>query len=100
MTRAIGIALALLLSGHALADDAKKEMAKLEGEWSMVSGERDGQALPEEIVKELKRVAKGDETTVTSNGQTFMKAKFTVDPTKKPKTIDYTLLEGPNKGKT
>ena len=81
-------------------DDGKKDMAKLEGEWSMVSGERDGQALPEDLVKDAKRVAKAGETTVTIGGQQFLKAKFTVDPSKKPKAIDYTVTEGPNKGKT
>jgi uncharacterized protein (TIGR03067 family) len=28
-----------------------------------------------------------------------MKAKFTIDPTKKPKTIDYVMLAGLTKGK-
>jgi NADH-quinone oxidoreductase subunit H len=44
--------------------DAKKEMAKLQGEWSMISGEHDGIKLPEENVKTAKRVCKGDESTV------------------------------------
>jgi hypothetical protein len=29
-------------------EDTKKEMANLEGEWSMVSGNASGQSLPEE----------------------------------------------------
>jgi uncharacterized protein (TIGR03067 family) len=90
----------VLLLGADKKDDGKKDMAKLEGEWSMVSGERDGQALPEDLVKDAKRVAKAGETTVTIGGQQFLKAKFTVDPSKKPKAIDYTVTEGPNKGKT
>ena len=28
-----------------------------------------------------------------------MKAKITIDPTKKPKTIDYQVIDGPTKGK-
>ena len=96
----------LLFSGAARTDDVKsnpeqvkKDLAALEGEWSMVSGERDGQALPEDAVKTFKRVVKGDETTVSNGDQVFMKAKFKIDSSKKPKTIDYTLLEGPNKDK-
>jgi uncharacterized protein (TIGR03067 family) len=92
---------ALLLAGAEGGQDAvKKEMAQLEGEWSMVSGEANGQSLPPESVKGAKRVAKDGETTITISGQVFFKAKFTVDPTKKPKTIDYTMTEGPTKGKT
>jgi uncharacterized protein (TIGR03067 family) len=86
------------------ADDpqvaVKKEMAQLEGEWSMVSGESDGQAMPEEFRKSAKRVAKDGETTVMIGGQLFMKAKFTVDPAKTPKQIDYVMTGGFTKGKT
>jgi uncharacterized protein (TIGR03067 family) len=32
-------------------------------------------------------------------GQVFMKAKITLDPSKKPKTIDYQMIEGFTKGK-
>ncbi len=91
----------LVLVGAAGAQNAiKKEMAKLEGEWSMVSGEADGQSMPKETVKSGKRVAKNGETTITIGGRVYFKAKFSIDPTKKPKAIDYTMTEGPTKGKT
>jgi uncharacterized protein (TIGR03067 family) len=32
-------------------------------------------------------------------GQIFLKAKITIDPSKKPKTIDYEMTEGFTKGK-
>jgi uncharacterized protein (TIGR03067 family) len=99
--RALGIAGVLLaLAGGGVAQDAKKEMAQLEGEWTMVSGEIDGQAMPDEMRKTAKRVVKDAETTVTIGGQLYMKAKFTIDPAKKPKTIDYTMTGGPTEGKT
>ena len=86
---------------RARTEKMRQEMAKLEGEWEMVSGERDGQMLPEDLVKTGRRVSKDGEATVTIGNNPFMKAKYTVDPTKKPKAIDYTVLsEGPNKGKT
>jgi uncharacterized protein (TIGR03067 family) len=94
------IAVCLLMGADEASDAVKKEMAKLEGEWTMVSGEIDTQALPEEYLKNSRRVAKGDETTVTIGGKVFLKAKFTVDPAKKPKTIDYLMTEGFTKGKT
>jgi uncharacterized protein (TIGR03067 family) len=81
-------------------DAAKKEMSQLEGEWSMVSGEADGVSLPEATVKTGKRVAKEGETTISFGGQVYFKAKFRIDPTKKPKAIVYTMTEGPTKGKT
>jgi uncharacterized protein (TIGR03067 family) len=88
-----------LIAAEPTPEAVKKEMARFDGEWAMVSGERDAMALPDDLVKSAKRVAKDGETTVTIGGTTFMKAKYTVDPSKKPKTIDYTLTDGPNKGK-
>ena len=78
---------------------AKKDMAALEGEWTMVSAERNGEAVPEEQAKTAKRVSKAGETTVSFGEMVFMKAKFSVDPSKKPKAIDYEFTEGQNAGK-
>ena len=88
------------LVGADKADDAvKKDMKLLEGEWSMVSAEREGNALPEEVVKTARRIVKDGETTTELNGKMVLKAKFKVDPSKKPKTIDYDITDGPAKGK-
>jgi uncharacterized protein (TIGR03067 family) len=81
-------------------DAAKKEMAQLDGEWAMVSGEANGMAMPMAMVSTGKRVAKDGETTISVAGQLYFKAKFSIDPTKKPKAIDYMMIEGPTKGKT
>jgi uncharacterized protein (TIGR03067 family) len=98
MRTLLGLGLVGLLLGAAdPADDIKKEMALLEGTWSMVSGEKEGEKLPEDLLKDAKRSVTGGVTTISIGGQVFLKAKFTVDPSKKPKTIDYTVLEGPNK---
>ena len=75
------------------------DLAQLQGTWTMVSGSADGQAMPEEMLKQMKRVCKGDETTTTMGGQVFIKAKITIDPSKRPKTIDYEMIEGFTKGK-
>jgi uncharacterized protein (TIGR03067 family) len=77
----------------------KKDMAQLQGEWKMASGSADGYAMPNAMLETSKRVCKGDETTVTVGGQLIMKAKFTIDPSSKPKTIDYQMIDGPTKGK-
>ena len=47
----------------------------------------------------MKRVCKGDELTVSMAGNTFFKAKLTLDATKTPKTVDYEMTEGITKGK-
>jgi uncharacterized protein (TIGR03067 family) len=94
------LAILVLVCTSGAQDALKKDMAQLEGEWSMVSGEANGQPMPEEYLKTGRRTAKDGETIVRIAGQILFKAKFTIDPTKKPKAIDYAMTEGPSKGKT
>ncbi len=96
----VALAVCLLAGAGGAADAAKEEKDRLEGEWSMVSGEIDGQPLPAEYVKGARRVARDGETTVMIGGRLFMKARYTVDPGKNPKAIDYVMTGGPTKGKT
>jgi len=97
----IALAAIVILPASAEEEDAvKKDMAQLQGEWSMVSGSADGQAMPEEMVKQMKRICKGDEATATMAGQVYIKAKIGIDPSKNPKTIDYQMTDGFTKGKT
>jgi len=77
----------------------KKDLAQLQGEWTMVSGSADGQPMPDEMLKQMKRVCKGDEITVTMGDRVFLKAKITLDPSKKPKAIEYDMTDGFSKGK-
>ena len=96
------IGLATVAMSTAWAEDSeavKKDQAQLQGEWSMVSGSADGNAMPDALRETAKRVCKGDETTVTVGEQLLMKAKFALDPSRKPKTIDYQMIDGPTKGK-
>ena len=96
----IGLAALAIFSASAADDSvAKADMAKLQGSWSMVSGSADGQEVPKDMLADSKRVCKGDETTVTVGGRLIMKAKFSLDESKKPKTIDYDVTDGPTKGK-
>jgi uncharacterized protein (TIGR03067 family) len=78
----------------------EKDQGQLQGEWTMISGARDGQAFPDDFMKGSKRVAKGNETTVIIGGQLLMKAKFTLEPSSKPKHIDYEVTDGANQGKS
>jgi uncharacterized protein (TIGR03067 family) len=95
------IGLAIVAMSTAWAEDSeaiKRDKAQLQGEWSMVSGSADGSAMPDAMRETAKRVCKGDETTVTVGGQLIMKANFAIDPSRKPKTIDYQMIDGPTKG--
>jgi uncharacterized protein (TIGR03067 family) len=58
-----------------------------------VSIEVNGDPLPEEQVKTSKLVVKGDQYSVTF-GDNIATSTFKVDPTKKPKTIDFKPQDG------
>jgi uncharacterized protein (TIGR03067 family) len=96
----ISFATLCLPLANAADDEAiKKDLAQLQGEWTMVSGSANGESMSEEMRKEMKRMCKGDEITVMMGDQVFLKAKLTLNPSKKPKTIDYDMTEGYTKGK-
>ena len=45
-------------------------------------------------------MAKGNDVTITFGGQLFLKATFTLHAATTPKSIDYVIADGPDKGKT
>ena len=104
-----GFALETLTRGVVKAEKSKKPApapagtgpaTEFEGEWRMVSGVIDGLTMEESVVKWVKRVTKGNQTTVYAGPQVMLKFEFTHDASKSPKAIDYVNLAGPNKGKS
>ena len=94
----------LLLTTTAFADNAKddaikKDRKRIEGTWQITSLEIGGNKSKDEDVKKL-TVVNGDDGTwsVRSEGKEISKGTSTFDPTKKPKTIDFTPTEGGGKG--
>src|SRR5438445_220831 len=77
---------------------AKKDLQAMQGNWTLLSYIVKGKATaPADLAK--------IELTVQGNVSTFKKDKqnshgtYVLDPTKKPKTIDIDLTDGPDKGK-
>jgi uncharacterized protein (TIGR03067 family) len=86
----------LLLTTAANGQDAvKKDWDALQGTWQLVSAETDGKKSPEEQVKKIQVVIKGEKHTVYFDGKPVVKeVSFKIDPTKKPKQVDDTLADG------
>jgi uncharacterized protein (TIGR03067 family) len=87
-------------TGPSAREALQEELARLGGEWTLVSGMRDGQALPEDFVKVGRRLVEGNETTVSFGGQVYLKAAFALGITTQPKTIDYIVTAGEGRGET
>jgi len=71
----------------------------IEGTWLPAAAELGGKAFPDEIRKTIKLVVKDDRYTVTV-GKQVDQGTVKLDPAAKPKALDITGTEGPNKGKT
>jgi uncharacterized protein (TIGR03067 family) len=99
MTPQLLLVAAGLLLGADAAGDAKKDLEKMQGDWVLVSSERDGKTLAEDQVKTMKRSVKDDTYVVTRDGQPVVKGSFKIDPSKKPATIDALRSEGEDKDK-
>jgi uncharacterized protein (TIGR03067 family) len=91
------LAVGFFLAGGAFlaADDAKEEMAKIQGTWQLVSAETDGKKLPEDQVRQTRVVIKGGKHTVYFGDKAVVKGvSFRIDPTKRPKEVTDTLEDG------
>ena len=71
------------------AGDGDKDAKQFQGTWTMVSAEKAGKKLPEELLKQSKVVFKDDTMTILG-GPKEEKAKFKLDASKTPRTIDVT----------
>jgi uncharacterized protein (TIGR03067 family) len=87
------LAVPLLAAEPPKADAAKDELKKFEGKWKLVSQDFDGKEADPENVKTASLVVAGNEFTMKIGNETH-KGKFTIDPAKKPKTIDTEFTEG------
>jgi uncharacterized protein (TIGR03067 family) len=88
-----------LLATMASAQDksAKGDKEKFQGTWTIVSGEHDGQPIPEEAIKSIKLVYAGDKFTL-QHGDQKTEGSFKLAPDKKPKAIDMDMDGGVVKG--
>jgi uncharacterized protein (TIGR03067 family) len=98
------IAFVVLVASSARAENpAADELKKLQGNWQVTEvearGKKAGRDDPE--IKSMRFVIKGDELSVGSaDGGATRQKTFKVDPTKSPREIDLTSLDGQEKDTT
>jgi uncharacterized protein (TIGR03067 family) len=76
-----------------------KDGDTLEGTWLPATAELGGKPFTDEVRKSIKLVVKEDKYTVTV-GELVDKGTTKINAKAKPKEMDITGTEGPNKGKT
>jgi uncharacterized protein (TIGR03067 family) len=75
---------------------AKKELAALQGTWTLSSMEVDGKAVDADKLKSATLTIR-DNRYILLSGKQQHEVEITLDPSKKPKEIDMKFLDGPNK---
>ena len=95
----IASVLGVLIAADAGDDAAKKDLEKFQGNWQLISAERDGKKTPQEDAKKITLSIQGDKFVLRKNSVVISEGTMTLDPNKKPKAIDETITTGPNKGK-
>ena len=105
---AILLGAALLLAGLGLPnasggpreDVFKKELKAMAGTWRPVSAENNGFKVPEDHLKDTRRVLDADgKWSMRQGDKTVVEWKVkSLDPTKTPKAIDIEVASGEHKG--
>jgi uncharacterized protein (TIGR03067 family) len=94
---AMVIALAALFI--AAADTTKNDVDQFQGSWKTESLEFDGQKAPREAFKDDLMIFDEKEYTQEKGDEVIERGKYKLDPSKKPKEIDFDITEGPDQGK-
>src|SRR4051812_39189045 len=82
-------ALTLVLAADGFQGEAAKdELKKLEGTWVLVMSEQDGMKSDLNFASNSKMIIKGNKMTVYAGKAKSSEATITLNPSKKPKTID------------
>jgi uncharacterized protein (TIGR03067 family) len=82
-----------------MAVEGDAPATEFDGEWKMVSGVMNGVVTEESLLKWVKRINRGNISTVLAGPQTMLKVEFTSDASQSPHAIEYLNLTGQNKGK-
>jgi uncharacterized protein (TIGR03067 family) len=104
----LAVLLIVVIPGAVLrGQDAQKDLDKLQGTWALRTMEANGSAAPKDFVEKITITFKGDKMVMdgpmaAAKGEEPVRPEFTVrlDPSKKPKALDATALNGKFKGKT
>jgi uncharacterized protein (TIGR03067 family) len=79
--------------------EAASDLARFQGDWRLISAERDGKKMAEEEAQKFKLTITSNRFVLRKSEAIVSEGTFTLDATRKPKEIDETITTGPNKGK-
>lgn len=92
---------AVVLSADAPKDDAKADLDKIQGTWKIDGGQYGGEDVNSDLVSKLQFEFKGDQLVLKGDEEVvkdYTKIALKLDPSVKPKAIDFTVGQGSEKG--
>jgi uncharacterized protein (TIGR03067 family) len=90
----------LAAAGSDREEAVHQERNRYEGTWRVIFLQVDGKQADPKDAKKITVVNQADGAwTILADGKEISKGTSTIDPTRKPKTLDFTPSEGPDKGK-
>src|SRR5436190_22148930 len=79
-------------------EEPKKEIDLIQGNWVATAVESSGNPFTDEQAKAMKFAVKGAKYSYTIGEDYKEEGTLKIDPAKKPKTVDATIIEGSDKG--
>src|SRR5262249_19043596 len=101
VARLCALALTTSAGAGARADDkadVEKELKQFQGTWTFESVEAGGKEVPAAEFKGVTVTFEGDTYTVRKGDEVIQTARQKLDPSRSPKALDVTVVEGVNKG--
>jgi len=80
----------------AIEDDRKR----FDGTWVGEFNLRDGVTIPEDEARQARLIVTGDRYTMDRGNDRTSRGTTRIDPTRTPRTMDVSIIDGPNKGET
>lgn len=94
------VSLCLLAADGPTEEQIAAELELLQGTWKFEAVELDGRKIDVEPLKDIVRIVDGHDITWKNKDEVIARTTITFDPTKEPKTMDSTFVDGENQGKT
>jgi len=92
---------AVALFADAPKDDAKADLEKIQGTWTIASGSYGGEDIEADVASKLQLEFKGDQLLLKGDEEVvkdYAKITLKLDPSVKPKAIDFAVGQGGEKG--
>jgi uncharacterized protein (TIGR03067 family) len=88
----------LVCAGQAFNSMLDEDRILLQGTWLLVRGQRDGKQLSEDALGQTKSCTFAGNTFTQGTGDNTERGQFKTNWSARPRTIDFTFIDGPRQG--